>query len=150
MNAPGVTQGVRELAEGFMETARKHLTHDGYVAHLGICVRSAGPLEFMLCKSIPPELWPDSFRAMALRHHDYVAVFNVSEAWLKDDAPDLSRPASSYEDRREVITIEVKERDRDVAILIQPFDRDEHGRAIFPKPAEWLDGGISRALSLLP
>src|SRR5262245_60920929 len=120
---------LRRTVENFMGTARANLTRDGVLTPCLLCVRPEG-LDVLPLSGLPKELWPYAPAAFAERFPDYVAICNLNEAWMKtnlDGPVDPKRAVSSYDDRTEVIVIEVKARKGGLEILIQPFDRNALG-----------------------
>src|SRR5262245_36792217 len=98
------------IAAELMARARGNLMRDGSLANVVVFVHPRGVDAFPLA-DWPSYLWPlvvqrfteDQFK-------DYTAVFWVSEAWMKTNPADINRPASSYEDKEEVIIVQGKMR----------------------------------------
>jgi len=124
-----------------MAKASANLLEFGRLEH--VLVAHVGDTQFILpLGPVPKEIWPLAVKALARQQASCIA--HIGELWMAFPKPgERLRPASTYEDRQEVIAVEIRMGDRRGA-MIRRFSRDADAKPCFEEEAfdatdmEWL------------
>jgi hypothetical protein len=129
----------RAIAGILLQGAQTNLKRDGRVYNILICNRGDEMIHAPL-DMVPREVWSVVGQMLQREPFDWIA--HVCEGWAKvaDKKEHLTRPPSSYEDKKECIILALRMNDGKNLSCMQEFNRDDQGQPVFDQPAQWADG----------